>query len=176
MRLLAWLLCAIFEILIQVVFLIWFCILPFSIGQEILLFLRSIWFNQESNYSIFQHKLTPNYPVPKCSACQLYCSIKLNPSVIKQSLVLVKESIFSWDEYEVADFVSMYQFIIKLLVVFQVDTSVRYHTFIFIAGLFFRCRNCHNMDWKYGFLFEQERLWWKILFWRMDMGESFLRS
>ena len=49
-RLVAWLLYAIFEILIQVVFRI--C---FFIGQEIIFFLVFIWVDQESTYSIFQH-------------------------------------------------------------------------------------------------------------------------
>ena len=49
-RLGTWLLYAIFEILLQVVFRIWFCI-----RREIIFCLESIQFNGESTYNIFQH-------------------------------------------------------------------------------------------------------------------------
>ena len=50
MRLVAWLLYAIFEIILQILFQIWLCI-----GQEILFCLELIQFSHESTNSILQH-------------------------------------------------------------------------------------------------------------------------
>ena len=58
--LVAWLLYAIFEILIQLLFWIWVCI-----GQEIILFIGKIWLDQESNYSIFQKNITTEELIEK---------------------------------------------------------------------------------------------------------------
>ena len=76
---------------------------------------------------------TPNFPVPKCAACQIACAMNQNPGVIKQAAISEKEEIMSWDKYEVGYFFSADKLIFKILAVFQVDIAVRDHTFVFMA-------------------------------------------
>ena len=44
-------------------------------------------------------KSTTNCPGPKCASCQLACTMKRNPDVIKQSIIPRKEAFMLWDKY-----------------------------------------------------------------------------
>ena len=63
--------------------------------------------------------ITPKFPaatscpLPKCQSCELARAKKRNPKVVKQEVVKEKEAILAWDKYEVGDFVSMDQFVVK---------------------------------------------------------------
>ena len=85
-------------------------------------------------------KSNPNISITKCSFCQLDCTIKHNPVSIKKAAVHEKQAIIPWDKYEVGYFVSEDQFVVKLLVVSKVNISVRYFTFVFVAGILFDIR------------------------------------
>ena len=52
-------------------------------------------------------------PLPKCQSCELARAKKRNPKVVKQEAVKEKEAVLAWDKYEVGDFVSMDQFVVK---------------------------------------------------------------
>ena len=60
-------------------------------------------------------KSTLNPIVPKLSACQLDHTMKHNTGVINQAVITEKEAIMSWNKYELGDFISADQFIVKTL-------------------------------------------------------------